>query len=58
LAKRRDRYPGVDIPEFYALMEELFTPKEAAVYIAIPRGFHPAGTIAEKMDKSEEEANA
>ncbi len=55
LAKRRGRYPGVDIPEFYTLMEELFTPEEAAIYVAIPRGFHPAGAIAEQMDKSEEE---
>ncbi|OGP84685.1 MAG: hypothetical protein A2V87_08795 [Deltaproteobacteria bacterium RBG_16_58_17] len=28
LAKRRGRYPGKDIPEFYALVEELFTSEE------------------------------
>jgi len=55
LAKRRGRYPGVDIPEFYALMEVLFTAEEAEVYSAIPRGFNPASTIAEAMGKPEDE---
>jgi len=52
LAKRRGRYPGKDIPEFYALVEELFTPEEAAVYNAIPKGFHPAETIAKELGKA------
>jgi electron transport complex protein RnfB len=51
LAKRRGRYPGKDIPEFYALVEELFTPEEAAVYNAIPKGYHPAETIAKALGK-------
>jgi ferredoxin len=51
LAKRKGRYPGKDIPEFYALVEELFTPEEAAVYNAIPKGFHPAETIAKDLGK-------
>jgi len=51
LAKRGGRYPGKDIPEFYALVEELFTPKEAAVYNAIPKGFHPAEAVAREMGK-------
>ncbi len=51
LAKRGGRYPGKDIPEFYALVEELFTPEEAAVYNAIPKGFHPAEAIAQAMGK-------
>ena len=55
MAKRGGRYPGMDIPEFYALIEELFTPEEAAVFLAIPRGFHPANAIAAEMDKDEEE---
>ena len=54
-AKRGGMYPGVDISEFYELVEELFTPEEAAVYMAIPRGFNPASTIAENMGKSKEE---
>lgn len=55
LAKRRGRYPGKDIPQFYALVEELFTPEEAAVYNAIPKGFHSAETIAHKMGKEADE---
>jgi Pyruvate/2-oxoacid:ferredoxin oxidoreductase delta subunit len=51
LAKRRGRYPGKDIPEFYALVEELFTPEEAEVYNAIPKGYHPAETIAGALGK-------
>lgn len=54
-SKRGGMYPGMDIPEFYELVEELFTPEEAAVYMAIPRGFSPANRIAANMDKSEEE---
>ena len=55
LAQRRGRYPGVDIPEFYALMEVLFTADEAEAYCAIPRGKHPASTIAEAMGRPEAE---
>ncbi len=53
LAKRGGTYPGKDIPEFYALVEELFTPEEGAVYNAIPKGFHPAEAIAKEMRKEE-----
>jgi Pyruvate/2-oxoacid:ferredoxin oxidoreductase delta subunit len=55
LAKRRGRYPGKDIPQFYALVEELFTPEEAAVYNAIPKGYHPAEAIAREMGKEVDE---
>jgi Pyruvate/2-oxoacid:ferredoxin oxidoreductase delta subunit len=51
LAKRRGRYPGKDIPEFYALVGELFTPEEAEVYNAIPKGYHPAEAIAKVLGK-------
>jgi Pyruvate/2-oxoacid:ferredoxin oxidoreductase delta subunit len=51
LAKRKGRYPGKDIPEFYALVEELFTKEEAEVYNAIPKGFHPAEEIAKAIGK-------
>jgi electron transport complex protein RnfB len=51
LGKRGGRYPGKDIPEFYAVVEELFTPEEAAVYNAIPKGFNPVEAIAQTMDK-------
>ena len=33
MIKRGGRYPGMDIPEFYDLIRELFTPEEAAVLI-------------------------
>ena len=55
LAKRRGRYPGKDIPEFYALVEELFTKEQAEVYNAIPKGFHPAETIAKELGKETNE---
>jgi Pyruvate/2-oxoacid:ferredoxin oxidoreductase delta subunit len=55
LAKRGGEYPGMEIPEFYALVEELFVPEAAAVYLAIPRGYHPASAIAAEMGKPEEE---
>ncbi len=51
LAKRRGRYPGKNIPEFYALAEELFTKEEAEVYNIIPKGFHPAEEIAKLLGK-------
>jgi hypothetical protein len=53
LAQRGGRYPGVDNPEFYELMEELFTPEEAEAYCAISRGFNPPGTIAGAIGKPE-----
>lgn len=55
MAKRGGRYPGADIPEFYALVTELYTPEEAEVTVAMPRGFNPAGAVAAAMGKSEEE---
>jgi Pyruvate/2-oxoacid:ferredoxin oxidoreductase delta subunit len=58
LAKRKGRYPALDIPEFYVLMEELFTAEEAETYCAIPRGFNPASTIAESLGKPEDEVTA
>jgi Pyruvate/2-oxoacid:ferredoxin oxidoreductase delta subunit len=54
LAKRGGIYPGADIPEFYNLAGELFTPEEAAVYNAIPPGYSQAGAIAGNIGKKEE----
>jgi Pyruvate/2-oxoacid:ferredoxin oxidoreductase delta subunit len=51
LAKRGGAYPGIDIPQFYALVEELFTPEEAEFYNAIPKGSHPAEAIAKSLAK-------
>jgi Pyruvate/2-oxoacid:ferredoxin oxidoreductase delta subunit len=58
LAKRGGKYPGMDIPEFYALVQELFTPEEAAIYNAIPRGFNPASSIAKEAGMSEEDVSS
>ncbi|MDQ1330912.1 MAG: hypothetical protein QG578_1177 [Thermodesulfobacteriota bacterium] len=55
MAKRGGIYPGMDIPEFYNLVEELFTPEEAAVYIAIPQGYSPPAAIAGNIGKKEED---
>jgi hypothetical protein len=55
LSKRRGRYPGKDIPAFYALVEELFTQEEAEVYNAIPKGYHPAETIDKALGKEQAE---
>lgn len=58
MAARGGRYPAMDIPEFYALAEALFTPEEAEVYMAIPKGYHPAETIAENTGRPAEEVAA
>lgn len=55
LAGRGGQYPGKDIAQFYALVEELFTRKQAAVYNAIPKGFHSAAAIAREMGKDADE---
>ncbi|RPH48475.1 MAG: hypothetical protein EHM85_16895 [Desulfobacteraceae bacterium] len=55
MAKRGGLYSGMDIPEFYNLVEELFTPEEASVYMAIPPGYSPPGTIAGTIGKKEED---
>jgi len=57
MARRGGRYPAMDIPEFYEMAKELFTPEEAAVCNAIPRGFNPASAIAKEMGKREEEVS-
>jgi Pyruvate/2-oxoacid:ferredoxin oxidoreductase delta subunit len=45
----------MDIPEFYVVIKELFTPEEAAVFNAIPNDYHPADTIAANLGKKEQE---
>ncbi|MFO7783685.1 MAG: 4Fe-4S binding protein [Desulfatiglandales bacterium] len=55
LEERPGRYRGMDIPEFYELARELFTPEEAAVCAAQPRGLQPAAGIAGEMGKDEAE---
>jgi ferredoxin len=53
MARRGGMYPGIDIPEFFELVEMLFTPQEAEVCNAMPRGFNPADAIAAQMGKEE-----
>jgi hypothetical protein len=45
----------MDIPEFYAMAEELFTPEEAEVNNAMPRGPFTAKDLARKMGREEAE---
>jgi len=58
MKKRGGAYAGMDIPEFYALVEELFTPEEAAVNNAMPRGPFQAKNIAEITGREEAEVGA
>ena len=58
MAKRGGRYPGMDIPEFYDTIKELFTPEEAAVFNAIPKGYHPANTMANNLERDEQEISS
>lgn len=51
MAKRGGMYPGMDIPEFYDLVRELFTEEEAEITNAMPRGFNPPDAVAEAMGK-------
>lgn len=55
MKKRGGGYAGMDIPEFYEMVEELFTPEEAEVNNAMPTGPSTAGDMAKRMgrDKSE-----
>jgi len=55
MKKRGGEYAGLDIPEFYEMAEELFTPQEAEVNNAMPRGPFTAKTMAEKMGRDERE---
>jgi hypothetical protein len=52
MAKRGGLYPGVDIPEFYPMVEALFTPEEAAVNNVMPKGRFPVETIAKELNKN------
>ena len=46
MIKRGGSYAGMDIPEFYALVQELFTPGEAELNNALPRNPVTAEEIA------------
>ena len=55
MKNRRGPYTGTDIPEFYAMVEELFTPLEAEVNNAMPRKPVTAAEIAGEMGRDENE---
>ncbi len=55
MAKRGGMYPGMDIPEFYELVQELFTPQQAAISNDLPRGFNSADVIAAAVGQSLDE---
>ena len=55
MKERRGPYVGLDIPEFYALVEVLFTPQEAEVNNFMSRKPATADEIAAAMDKRVEE---
>ncbi len=55
MSRRGGRYPGKDIPEFYDLVKELFTPEESAVAAAMTSNADTAFTIAQRMGKAEAE---
>ena len=46
MTKRGGPYAGMDIPEFYALVQELFTPEEAELNNALPRNPVTAAEIS------------
>ncbi len=55
MQQRRGPYAGLDIPEFYALVEALFAPQEAAVNNVMTRNPSTAGEISAGMEKGAEE---
>jgi Pyruvate/2-oxoacid:ferredoxin oxidoreductase delta subunit len=55
MKKRGGGYAGMDIPEFFSLVEELFTPTEAEINNAMPKGFFTAKTLATAMGSDEKE---
>jgi len=55
LAEQGGRPAAMDIPEFYNLIKELFSPEEATVFNAIPKDYHTTSTIAANLEGSEQE---
>ncbi len=55
MKKRGGPYAGMDIPEFFALVEELFTPEEAALNNLMPKGPFTAEALARETGRDETE---
>jgi Pyruvate/2-oxoacid:ferredoxin oxidoreductase delta subunit len=58
MTKRGGTYAGMDIPEFYNLIQELFTPEEAELNNVLPRNPVTAPEIAKEKGKGEAEVTA
>ena len=58
MKNRRGPYTGIDIPEFYPLVQELFTPEEARVNNVLPKTPATAKEIAEELGKPEKDVVA
>ncbi|MBU4318438.1 MAG: 4Fe-4S binding protein [Proteobacteria bacterium] len=55
MKSRGGAYSGADIPEFYAMVEEMFTPAEARVNNAMPKGPFTSVQMAEIMGMNQKE---
>ncbi|MEW5909537.1 MAG: 4Fe-4S binding protein [Thermodesulfobacteriota bacterium] len=55
MQSRGGSYSGLDIPEFYSLMEILFTPEQAEINNALPRKPITAAEVAHQMNRNEKE---
>jgi Pyruvate/2-oxoacid:ferredoxin oxidoreductase delta subunit len=53
MKKRGGPYSGADIPEFYEMAEALFTPEEARVNNAMPKGLFTAADLAGQLKEDE-----
>ena len=51
MKKRGGSYAGIDIPEFFAMVEVLFTPEEAEINNTMPRGKFTAAGLAEGLGR-------
>ncbi|MBU2548952.1 MAG: hypothetical protein KKB20_11100, partial [Proteobacteria bacterium] len=58
MTRRGGRYTGVDVPEFYAVARELFTPEEAVANNAMPKGLFTAAQLARELGRSEDDTSA
>ena len=57
MKSRGGPYAGLDIPEFFALVEDLFDPEEAEINNALPRKPTPVNEIATKTGRSPKEVS-
>lgn len=53
MQKRGGAYAGLDIPEFFEMVQEMFTPEEAEVNNNMPRGPFTAEMLAQTMEKDQ-----